>query len=86
MCSSDLESQSLVISVATPLYLYFIALLCQVKSLIEVDARFGFLHSNRLLLSTVSGAIIRKNRIDLKVFVRDPQMYMQLSLFQSFSI
>ena len=55
------ESRSLAISVKTPLYLYFIALLCQVKFLVEVDARFEFLHRNRFLLSTVLSSINQEN-------------------------
>ena len=81
------ESMNLVTSATTPLYLYFIGFVVPSKVLVEFGARFRFLRRNRFFVSTVKIAIIfLKNWIDLKLFVRDPQMYTQLSLLQSFSI
>ena len=37
----------MITSLATPLYLYFIAFVVPSKVLMEVSARFGFLHRNR---------------------------------------
>ena len=58
--SFDFESRNLDTSVKTPLYLYLIAFFVPSKLLVGVFGRFGFLHRNRFLLSTVSRAIIRK--------------------------
>ena len=52
------RSRNLVTSVTTLLYLYFIAFVVASKVLVGVDARFEFLHRNRFLQSTISGAII----------------------------
>ena len=45
-----LSQEVLFTAVETPLYLYFIAFVVPSKVLIEVSARFGFLHKNRFFV------------------------------------
>ena len=84
--SFSFESRSLVTSVTTPFYLYFIAFGVPSKVLVEVGAKFGFLRRNRFFVHQLICHAQKTIRNDLIFFSWSLYVYETLIILAIFNL